>query len=98
MQLFEVGDLIERLIPSATVVRKEENVDRRNYRVSFDKIRKQLHEGALDDKEVSVSTEQSKVPIANIFTSAGEEFDAMLALARAGVDSIVALQAAALAS
>ena len=28
----------------------------------------------------------------------GEEFDAMLALARAGVDSIVALQAAALAS
>ncbi len=30
----------------------------------------------LDDREVSITSEQSKVPIANIFTSAGEEFDA----------------------
>ncbi|MEN8005427.1 MAG: ATP-dependent protease ATPase subunit HslU [Candidatus Krumholzibacteriota bacterium] len=43
---------------------------------SRDKIRKQLHDGALDDKEVSITSEQSKMPIANIFTSAGEEFDA----------------------
>jgi ATP-dependent HslUV protease ATP-binding subunit HslU len=43
---------------------------------SREKIRKQLTDGVLDDKEVSVATEQSKVPIANIFTSAGEEFDA----------------------
>ncbi len=43
---------------------------------SREKIRKQLHEGVLDDKEVSVTSEQSKMPIANIFTSAGEEFDA----------------------
>ena len=43
---------------------------------SREKIRKQLREGVLDDKDVSVTTETSKVPIANIFTSAGEEFDA----------------------
>jgi len=43
---------------------------------SREKIRGQLHEGALDDKEVTVTAEQSKMPIANIFTSAGEEFDA----------------------
>jgi ATP-dependent HslUV protease ATP-binding subunit HslU len=43
---------------------------------SRDKIRNQLREGVLDDKEVSITSEQSKVPIANIFTSAGEEFDA----------------------
>ncbi len=43
---------------------------------SREKIRKQLNEGVLDDKEVAVTSEQSKMPIANIFTSAGEEFDA----------------------
>jgi len=43
---------------------------------SRDKIRNQLGEGVLDDKDVTITSEQSKVPIANIFTSAGEEFDA----------------------
>lgn len=43
---------------------------------SRDKIRSQLVEGSLDDKDVTITTEQSKMPIANIFTSAGEEFDA----------------------
>ncbi len=43
---------------------------------SREKIRRQLTEGVLDDKEVTVSAEQSKMPIANIFSSAGEEFDA----------------------
>jgi ATP-dependent HslUV protease ATP-binding subunit HslU len=43
---------------------------------SRDKIRKQLTDGVLDDKDVSITSEQSKMPIANIFTSAGEEFDA----------------------
>jgi nucleoside-diphosphate-sugar epimerase len=42
MQLREVGDLIEKLIPTAEVVRQEKDVDRRNYRVSFQKIREQL--------------------------------------------------------
>ena len=40
------------------------------------KIRTQLREKVLEDREVTVETEQSSVPIANIFTSAGEEFDA----------------------
>ena len=43
---------------------------------SREKIRQQLQDGVFDDKEVSITSEQSKVPIANIFTSAGEEFDA----------------------
>jgi len=43
---------------------------------SREKIRTQLREGVLDDREVTVASESSKVPIANIFTSAGEEFDA----------------------
>ena len=41
-QLSEIGDLIEELIPDAEVVREEHNVDRRNYRVSFKKIRDRL--------------------------------------------------------
>lgn len=40
------------------------------------KIGQQLAEGTLEDREVTVSSEETKVPIANIFTSAGEEFDA----------------------
>ncbi len=40
------------------------------------KILAQLREGVLDDREVTVTTEQSRMPIANIFTAAGEEFDA----------------------
>lgn len=43
---------------------------------SQEKIRTQLKESVLEDREVTVETEQSSVPIANIFTSAGEEFDA----------------------
>lgn len=42
MQLSELGDLVANLIPSADVVRKEDNVDLRNYRVSFNKIREHL--------------------------------------------------------
>ncbi len=43
---------------------------------SEDKIRTQLQENVLEDRNISVQTEQSSVPIANIFSSAGEEFDA----------------------
>ncbi|MEM9491639.1 MAG: NAD-dependent epimerase/dehydratase family protein, partial [Myxococcota bacterium] len=42
MQLREVGDLVEELVPEAEVVRQEKDVDRRNYRVAFQKIREQL--------------------------------------------------------
>ncbi len=40
------------------------------------KIAQQLQEGTLEDREVTITSEENKVPIANIFTSAGEEFDA----------------------
>jgi ATP-dependent HslUV protease ATP-binding subunit HslU len=43
---------------------------------SREKIRHQLREGVLEDREVTITTEVSRLPIANIFTSAGEEFDA----------------------
>jgi ATP-dependent HslUV protease ATP-binding subunit HslU len=43
---------------------------------SREKIRTQLRDGVLDEREVTVSSEESRTPIANIFTSAGEEFDA----------------------
>lgn len=42
MQLGELGDIVERLVPDAEVERREDDVDRRNYRVSFKKIRDQL--------------------------------------------------------
>ena len=43
---------------------------------SQEKIRTQLKENVLEDREVSIEAEQSSMPIANIFSSAGEEFDA----------------------
>jgi nucleoside-diphosphate-sugar epimerase len=42
LQLSEVGDIVERLVPEAVVRREEDNVDRRDYRVSFKKIRDRL--------------------------------------------------------
>lgn len=42
MQLSEVGDTIEELFPDVEVVRQEKDVDRRNYRVSFAKIKNNL--------------------------------------------------------
>ncbi|MFO7652970.1 MAG: ATP-dependent protease ATPase subunit HslU [Candidatus Krumholzibacteriia bacterium] len=40
------------------------------------KIREQLRQGVFEEREVSITTETQSMPIANIFTSAGEEFDA----------------------
>lgn len=54
----------------------EEPERRTRWERSREKIRAQLQEGVLDDREVTVTTEQSRVPMANIFTAAGEEFDA----------------------
>ncbi|MBK7189266.1 MAG: ATP-dependent protease ATPase subunit HslU [bacterium] len=45
---------------------------------SREKIRSQLREGVLEDREVTVAGEQQRMPLANIFTSAGEEFDASI--------------------
>ncbi len=46
---------------------------------SRDKIRQQLRDGVLEDREVTIRTETSSAPIANIFTAAGEEMDASFA-------------------
>jgi len=41
-QIAQLGDLIKELIPDVEVIRQGEDADRRNYRVSFEKIRKHL--------------------------------------------------------
>jgi nucleoside-diphosphate-sugar epimerase len=41
-QIAQLGDLIKKLIPDVEVIRQGEDTDRRNYRVSFAKIRKHL--------------------------------------------------------
>lgn len=56
LQLREVGDLVEKLVPSAKVIRQEHNVDRRNYRVSFQKIREQL--GFTCERDVASGIEE----------------------------------------
>lgn len=67
MQLREVGDLIEKLVPSAQVIRKEDDVDRRNYRVSFQKIREQLGFGCTRDvasgiREIRDAIQAGQIP------------------------------------
>nr|MEE4268935.1 ATP-dependent protease ATPase subunit HslU [Candidatus Krumholzibacteria bacterium] len=67
--------LVDILFPPLTGM--DDDPDRRaRWERSREKIRGQLNDGVLDDKEVTISAQQSSVPIANIFTSAGEEFDA----------------------
>jgi ATP-dependent HslUV protease ATP-binding subunit HslU len=67
--------LVDILFPPLTGM--DDDPDRRaRWERSREKIRGQLNDGVLDDKEVTISSQQSSVPIANIFTSAGEEFDA----------------------
>jgi nucleoside-diphosphate-sugar epimerase len=39
----QIGEIILKLVPTATVVNKESDTDRRNYRVKFSKIRQVLH-------------------------------------------------------
>ncbi|GAB4292178.1 MAG: hypothetical protein Kow0090_05990 [Myxococcota bacterium] len=41
-QLKELGDLVEKLVPNSRCERIEENVDKRNYKVSFAKIKNHL--------------------------------------------------------
>ncbi len=43
---------------------------------SREKIRQQLRDGALEEREVTITTKSQSMPIANIFTAAGEEMDA----------------------
>jgi len=66
--------LIDILFPP--LVSTDDPARQERWQRSRDKISQQLHEGVLEDREVTVVGEQQRVPIANIFTSAGEEFDA----------------------
>jgi ATP-dependent HslUV protease ATP-binding subunit HslU len=67
--------LVEILFPPLPGL--DEDPDRRaRWKRSQEKIRTQLREKVLEDREVSIEAEQSSMPIANIFSSAGEEFDA----------------------
>jgi ATP-dependent HslUV protease ATP-binding subunit HslU len=67
----------ERLVDLLFPPLADDDPERRaRWERSRDRIREQLRTGVLEDSKVSVVTEQSRVPIANIFTSAGEEFDA----------------------
>jgi ATP-dependent HslUV protease ATP-binding subunit HslU len=69
------GQLLDILFPPLPGM--EQDPERKaRWERSRAKIQHQLQEGVLEDKEVTVTSEQTKVPIANIFTSAGEEFDA----------------------
>jgi len=38
----DIGEIINKVIPDAEIIREEKNVDKRNYRVSFNKIEKVL--------------------------------------------------------
>ena len=67
--------LVDSLFPPLKGVDSDEE-RRARWERSRAKIRGQLQEGVLDEREISVTTEVSKAPIANIFTAAGEEFDA----------------------
>ncbi len=43
---------------------------------SRDKIRQQLRDGSLEERDVTIRTSSQSTPIANIFTAAGEQMDA----------------------
>jgi len=66
--------LIDILFPPLATGDDPEREQR--WRRSREKIRQQLRDGVLESREVTVVTEQQRVPIANIFTAAGEEMDA----------------------
>ena len=67
------GTLIDTLFPPLAGNDPERE---QRWQRSRDKIRQQLRDGALEEREVTISTKSSNVPIANIFTAAGEEMDA----------------------
>ncbi len=52
---------------------------------SRDKIREQLRDGQFEDRDVTVTTEEEKVALGNIFAAAGEEVESALGDALRGV-------------
>jgi len=68
--------LLDLLFPPLRTDASPEDPDRKQrWQRSRDKVREQLRQGVLDDRSVTISTQQSKVQIANIFTSAGMDMD-----------------------
>ncbi len=65
--------LIDLLFPPLASAEPERQ---QRWERSREKIRQQLREGIFEEREVTVVDEQARVPIANIFTAAGEELDA----------------------
>jgi len=68
--------LIDALFPPLAVGDDPERSQR--WQRSREKIRHQLRDGALEERSVTITTRQQRVPLANIFTAAGEELDATL--------------------
>ena len=68
--------LIDALFPPLAAGGDPEREQR--WQRSREKIRQQLRDGALEEREVTITTQQQRVPLANIFTAAGEELDATL--------------------
>lgn len=66
--------LIDALFPPLAVGDDPERQQR--WQRSRDKIRQQLRDGVLEERDVTIKTVSNSTPIANIFTAAGEEMDA----------------------
>lgn len=66
--------LIDVLFPPLALGDDPERQQR--WQRSREKIRHQLRDGSLEDRDVTIRTETQSLPIANIFTAAGEEMDA----------------------
>jgi ATP-dependent HslUV protease ATP-binding subunit HslU len=66
--------LVDLLFPPLAGTEDPQRQER--WQRSREKIREQLRQSVLDEREVTIQTESQQLPIANIFTSAGEEIDA----------------------
>ncbi len=68
--------LLDLLFPPLRTEAQGDDPERRQrWERSRDKVREQLRQGVLEDRHVTISTQQSKVQIANIFSSAGMDMD-----------------------
>ncbi|MEZ4388719.1 MAG: ATP-dependent protease ATPase subunit HslU [Candidatus Krumholzibacteriia bacterium] len=68
--------LLDLLFPPLRTDGQGDDPERKQrWQRSRDKVRDQLRQGVLEDRNVTIRTQQSKVQIANIFTSAGMDMD-----------------------
>jgi len=66
--------LIDAVFPPLATGNDPEREQR--WQRSREKIRQQLRDGGLEDRDVTIRTSSQSTPIANIFTAAGEQMDA----------------------